>query len=507
MNVGKLCGFAVILVIVIPLLVGIAWPNDQHTEEVYEYGDVMDITQQIATSTIPLRDVYNGPLNNNVWLNYNNTTGEAATVYWPIPNVTTSSATVYPYSAEPSASQSMASVSPNDWYNDPDTVRVDITGDFTVSGRTGTYTAGMYYPGTDVLLAMAMDMYGSVSISQAHNVMLSGDMTVKVRAMPSTFADPAYGWTEPSGANVWTNGFNNSEVEFWLLFPETGNVHADFDFMRVSQTESTGNITVSNLLNPTQDPQTIGNAYEWVSVRLNYRTNEITVSGLIGASYHTDTSYHYGNSVTMAMALQTGPRMITFADIGSTIQYSVKSTVSEISSTKGILDATIDPRGYLDAYDWVFRIYNPAQFGDAITIGGTTYSVATGSISFTSGGETQSIAVRDLVIMHLQYGDTAGVYFSGKKVDGLTSSDDTITMFGPWWASVRLAPVNTVEKEKYDWELSAFSLETPTFCFVGLISCVGVAVAAGLWGKRTGSKLLPLYITLACCAGGYIAMM
>lgn len=499
MNVGKLCGLAVIIVVIAPMLVGMVWPTDTEDKDVWTVESGTDLTPSLETRDIPVFDYYNGPMNNLTVIKTETVNGvQVPVIQLATPADPTSTENSYPVGtpsdttgSSPITLASLRAI---------DTPRVDITGIATVSGFTGQYDFIQFYPKTNTLVLLGSDIE-TVSVGDAT---ITPDSSVLVRTYTITgYMNNLEGLGAQglgSGSWYWTNGFENRSVEMWATFTTPLPSYIEVGGLRLSESNGTVTAAYGGVT------ETIGSAYDYFRMRWD-SSGEVTVSGLIGVVNFGDSTYEVGNTVTFA---GTTGEQTNFQMKGSYCKWWVMSTESAIATAKGIENGSIVPDSYFPTHQWQIDLANPSTFGSSIGIGGLDFAVSdsrTITVTSIEDGETTEIPVRDMKILSLILDGQQTVYINGIPIIEQTPASMTIDLDGRWWLSVVMHRVTQDVKTEYVWEPGSFGLDQTGFCLVGLLSCIGIMIAGGLWGRKSGEKIIPLYITMAIAAAAFLMMM
>lgn len=497
MNTGKLVGLAIIIVVITPILVGYVWPSGTEDVDTWETDKAIDITGDLSNRDIVIYDTYTGPLNNlTVW----NESQDA--LIFPSPRSETSVENSYPVSAIESTTQAQ-SLTVSDMLG-TGRARYGIgsgTG-FTVTGETGTYAYADFWPATNVMVLYDSDSVPVKTFTPELSDIVTGDLTVLTFDEPRAYVDLSGGLGGSAQYWLWLNGLDNRSVTFWINLTHTGFSNTVYiDGLTLTWNDG---LTVSD--GTTTEP--FGKVYSFVQITLTKDT--ATVTGLIGVDGFTDSTYSEGNSVEFA---RSGSLSTVYMK-GTYMGWWVKSTVSGIGSTTGIRSSSFTPEDYTGIHSWQFQIINPSTFGSSITLayGGTetVWNVSEGrTISITNlvTGETEEEPVRGLRVLSLVIDGTQKIYFNGIEAVSITPQDVAVTLDDEWYTSVVLSKVEQGTSTNYIWNVGSFGLDQTSFCFIGLLSCVAVAIAGSLWGRTSGESTFALHITMILCGVAYLVML
>lgn len=495
MSVGKLCGMAVIVVVIAPLLLGMVWPTGTETVDVWDVEPAMDLTTELDNREIRVFDTYTGPLNNLTLIG----TGG---IGYPTPADTTETPNPYPYvTAESTATET--SVTIGDLATSGRS-RIVIDGtSIEYSGSSGEWSHADYIPSLNVLTLYSSTDSARFTPTQSEELSTSfGSMTVTSYGTATEWMDPDGGLIVPAADRTWTNGMTNRSMTMWLRFlraPMATSVTIDGALVLDRSTDGTITATLGG------DARTIGSVYSFVEVTLDQAG--VTVTGLLGVDGFSDATWSRGNSVSFGL-----PDPGTFNGVGlhgSYVRYWVKSTVSDIGSTRGMSDVSIIPDSYYPSHAWQLQLINPSAFGTSLGIGSLVLPVSSGSVTVTSldDGERSDQPIRGMRILSLVLDGQQQIYVNGVRVMEQSPAAVTVSLNGDWYMSVVLSKVTQGTEENYTWSIGSFGFDQAAFCLVGLMSCVAVAIGGTVWGRRSGERVLALQLTMALAGAAYLVMM
>lgn len=512
----NLAAMALLIVIVTPMIIGWAWPTGTETVDTWTTEGDIDITPSIATADIPILDSYAGPMN-HYWLY-----GNGYIDYEPVA-----------YSSSPSAIPKLTYTSTVEAITEnPHAINLaHFTGyrtDFITTinigikmndGTVYSCSTAVYMPGANAVYMIGMGHHAEpLKASDIMVISVQGGtplnpvlLTTREYTQTGEYVDMSKGFVLDADLAPyyldWFNGMSNHSVEIWIRtasIAETSTITAGGLAVELDVTDGT----------LTANGQTLGAvaAYPYVSLVFDHDEGTATVSGLIGASSFTDSTWTVGNAVTIddEIALIDSLRM------SGDFEYEVKRTYSEIGTGKGIKDATIIPYDYYPHYSWQVSFDSPARFGDFISIGGMPHTVIDGTITIQDRitGERQNVPVRGMAILSLIYNDgednepVQHLYVNGVEISSLAPEKElAIILAGDWYVSVTVSDVSQGEQTGYTWTLGTFGLDRTGYCMVGLLSSITIMIGAGLWGRASGTKLMVVMITMGICAASYFLMM
>lgn len=497
MSVGKLCGMAVIVVVVAPLLLGMVWPTGTETVDVWDVEPAMDLTTELDNREIRVFDTYSGPLNNLTLIGIGDSIG------YPVPADTTETPNPYPYVlAESTATETSLTI--GDLATSGKS-RITIDGSsIEYSGSSGEWKHADYIPSLNVLTLYGASDSARFTPTQSETLSTSfGSMTVTSYGTATEWMDPDGGLIVPATDRTWTNGMTNKSMTMWLRFlraPFATSITIDGALVLDRATDGTITATLGG------DARTIGSTYSFIEVTLDQ--TGVTVTGLLGVDGFSDATWSRGNSVSFSL-----PDPGTFNGVGlhsnGYTRYWVKSTVSDIGSTRGMSDVSIIPDSYYPSHAWQLQLINPSAFGTSLGIGSLVLPVSSGSVTVTSldDGERSDQPIRGMRILSLVLNGQQEVYVNGVRVLEQSPAAVTVSLNGDWYMSVVLSKVTQGTAENYTWSIGSFGFDQAAFCLAGLMSCTAVAIGGTIWGRRSGERVLALQITMALAGAAYLVMM
>jgi hypothetical protein len=166
------------------------------------------------------------------------------------------------------------------------------------------------------------------------------------------------------------------------------------------------------------------------------------------------------------------------------------------------------------------QAYNPADFktnpattlsgnmiyGRSLTFGSNTYTVTDGNITLGS----HKVPVKGMVLDSIP--NENGNYdnrINGTKVSE-SANPATITFNGKWSASISTIAQESYTYTKTEWIAGSFGWDgiDQNFLIVGLITCLGVFIALGIYARKRGTGgLIPLMIVTGCAAAVFFIML
>lgn len=254
-----------------------------------------------------------------------------------------------------------------------------------------------------------------------------------------------------------------------------------------------------------------------------YTDNDATPTGTPGYFHYTEhAEFRY---------VGIWPSLIGEANYYKTFDYSWQITddkYPQVNGTLGFQGASKTPIMRVDdaeyrAFEYQVineNVYDPAVFknnpstkianvdlfGTSLTFGGNTYTVRNGNISLSG----HDIPVEGLILSSIDNGD--GTYDNkiGNTVISTTAQPSTISFNGKWSASVSTDSMESYTYTKTEWKAGSFAWDgmDQNFLIVGLITCLGVFVALGIYARKSRSGgIIPLMIVTGCAAAVFFIML
>lgn len=166
------------------------------------------------------------------------------------------------------------------------------------------------------------------------------------------------------------------------------------------------------------------------------------------------------------------------------------------------------------------QLYTPASFrdnpqttikdiqnyGTSLTFGGNTYTVSDGEITLG----TRQIPLEGLKFNSVP--NSLGTYDNriGNTVVSTTAQPSTISFNGLWSADISTQSMESYTYTKTEWVPGSFGWDgmDSNFLMVGLITSIGIFIAAVIYARMSGKRgLLPLIIVTGCAAAVFFIML
>ena len=501
MDTLKLGAAILMIIVAVPIIVGYCWPTDSEMEPTWTTEDGSDITESLATVDIPIIDTYNGP-NNNLWTYFLG--GRPS--YHPV-SIGDSPSNI-PDSAITSTVETLTSsesMDPADFSG----YRLDI---YPLTGYVDILKDGIpldhqfssiaYYPDSASIWGLEFSKMVHITVTPdmriAYGAYASPSHPVQVifseYAPTGKYVDLSAGFELDSQQDVyWSNGLMNRGATIWIKNdPGTSITIGPWNQAGVTLNVNNTMITANNVL--------LGSSAAYPYTEIEFHADGITVKGIIGADTFLDGGYSYGNVLELGGTISS---FETMAMRGTAI-FEIKRTTSEIGTSKGMQDATITPYDYFPHYSWQVVLSQPAQFGDHISIGGGSYYVYDGAIHIG----TDVVPIRDMAILSLLLDGVQHIYINGFEVRSESPNpDEHIVLWGDWYVNVEIYDVSQGVQEHYLWSIGSFGLDHTGYCMVGIMTALTMALAGGMYGKRSASKAAVILLISGMSAAAYFCFL
>lgn len=538
MNDGKLCGLVVLLCVICPILVGFVWPVGTTTEQGWETGDPINISNDVINSDISVFTRYNDPFNNNMNVfsdtTYANEPVTTTTNPGPVWDVGNPSFNVQTVTTDALGFYTISDIST--WKNwaslQAKSVVFAKTSGWDEIDLYGGWIADIvvYYPESDQLFFRVdgsdefrpFDVDREITFSASTSSVHTENLYYLIYETSSLYANLADGFEVPLNAS-WFNGYqnkaaniifstnNNSRVD--LIFFDYDQVHSPIYDIKVSIRVSSGSISMNVYENNVLIySEILGNnsVYDKVLLNYDYDKKAVSLSGLKGmTSYIGDYQGAIRETITCNL---DNPIIFYSFNIQQYSGYSVwyvADTVSGVSSTPGSHDYFLNLRDYSATGSLQINLRSVQIHSDdiAIIVNSTAYvgTIEGNTLTIRTDDGYLTVPLNNLIIGLIDN----KVYLNGNPISDLGTfvSSATIRFYGDWLMSVYLYHMEPVSVEGYTWLAGGFGLDVMGFCSVGLITSVGSALGLGLYGRRSGMRIGLVTMTALFCAAAYLIFM
>ncbi len=152
----------------------------------------------------------------------------------------------------------------------------------------------------------------------------------------------------------------------------------------------------------------------------------------------------------------------------------------------------------------ITTISNGLRFGQSLEFGGNTYTVTKGNITIG----THEFSLEGMEFESVQVGGQYENRIDGNTVS-TTAAPSTITFNGKWLADVTTESQSMATVSETKWEPGKFAwngIDTD-FKIAGLMASLGAFVALAIYGRRSGTKVLPLLLVCGGAAFMFLLMI
>lgn len=557
----------VLLAVISPMIVGYAWPVSVDSETIYNVENTIDVTSDFQNGTVNMYVDNNDLFINNYYLF--NGGGSGDRISWAVyADRYSDIQTGFPYlyyidtpvslTTDSDGLYSLSAAQLKTFFENNAPSYPGMTDAYAMALMDVTSTVDVYVDGFKVrsafyyyesgILNYITNDYKHLTTHAWSEVSLdfgsSGTYTYRpgfaYKTLSSQYAILGYGM-DPSfidnGIHIdtprWFNGYSNSVIDVLLSMDKSNTFHLDFETTPSLGMTSSVNVEVrcdssrnvslyvhNNWVNQTIQ---LGNTTDFPYFLLNINTNTgiVTLSGIPQLNGFTDSSYQQmvRKSVTVDTSNTLSP--ISWMDLYATggsglTTYLIPHTVSNMVSADGIVGGNVNFRT-MTVNDFQVQIKNALYWpigagagantvvirSNAGTYGGTID--AAGNLTFTGNVDTVTVPIQDLYITSI--GLT--VYLNGQPVIEYPSYQSYIYLDfnGEFILSALYSDLTPGTKTTYDWLPGGFGIGVDGFCVIGLLSSMLSALAAMLYGRRSGTKVGLVLITAISCAAVYMIVL
>ncbi len=220
------------------------------------------------------------------------------------------------------------------------------------------------------------------------------------------------------------------------------------------------------------------------------------------ANYYNLYSFEYNDVVQSSKGLLD---VINFREVSGNRTPTIRVDAAMFRGYEYpvISDNTYTPASFKDNPSTT--INNISAYGTSIEFGGNVYEVKDGNITLG----THKIPVNGLQFSSVP--NATGDYENkiGNTVISTTAQPSTITFNGKWSASISTTAQESYTYTETEWVAGSFAWDgiDHNFLMVGLITCLGVFIALGIYGRRSGARVLPLMIVCGGAALLFFVML
>lgn len=211
-------------------------------------------------------------------------------------------------------------------------------------------------------------------------------------------------------------------------------------------------------------------------------------------------------AITYTLPDNFGGFKLSTAAEKTVIAYGAAATYSA-GSYSVIVDNTVKLTDYFPGVTSSAELRSISQYGTAVDLPGmANLPVTDGKITITdTGREQHTVPVRNLTLLAVWNGADYDCYVGEIPIG--TSAAPAIGLDGAWLLTAYVFKTTAYTYTTQDWVAGSFNLDESGFCVVGLICAFAAFVVAGLWGRKSGSKVLALMIIAAICGFVYFNLL
>lgn len=530
MNVKAMAAIALTLIIAVPIGVGYILNIEEVDRNVWFENEPKNITNLISNSYQDIFIPYTGVDNNNFM--------QRGELYQSLDFVsigsTVSSIPVYSMTGTYNWNVTSGYNDPDDnfgplWYFTVTTEQMNSVSFSLTNGSTqGIYVAPTAPVSSYVVQKTADNYIVDNRVFPANEVTsvsfrFNGSYTIPVTVQEiSGYANASYGWhaADDDTGYSWTNNHNNSSVSMTINMPSAtsfdvliqlpDNFNTSNSRISISK-DGSGNVSVSAYSKQPEgspvllDSVDLGN-YQFIRLEINYSSSQLVVSGLASWPPMNVNPVLY-NSKTLD--LHKIPMYSVFSRLyfndpaGSNIYRIDRATISA-GTYPTATDVTINPKEYYPQLDSLkLTISKIGIVGDSITFAGETYQVTDGQI--TIGSSKQN--VENIVFRSTTDDGVTWHNYVNKRQVGDTAAVSTIGLGGTWSAIYTLSDLDMRTETAPEWIPGGFGIDQDMFALIGLMTCAALTVLLGMYGVRSGVKVLWLMMATGGAALVFVFML
>lgn len=175
---------------------------------------------------------------------------------------------------------------------------------------------------------------------------------------------------------------------------------------------------------------------------------------------------------------------------------------SRQATIKVIEDNTYDPAKLMGAVNVKTTLTDVTLPGASISFSGETFTVSENKLVF----HNVKIPLKNLKFeSHVNENNTYDNLINGTLVS-TTAEPSTITFNGRWGGDISSTSLTLETGTEQKWIAGGWAWDGVgvSFGMVGLVACVGVFIALGMYGRRSGAKVGALMLV---CAGGALIFL
>ena len=165
-------------------------------------------------------------------------------------------------------------------------------------------------------------------------------------------------------------------------------------------------------------------------------------------------------------------------------------------------DAVYDPASF--RANPITTLTNGLRFGPSLEFGGNTYQVTKGNITIG----THDFSLQGMTFESVQVGGQYENRINGNTVS-TTADPSTITFNGKWLTDVTTESQAMTTVSETKWEPGKFAWDgiDTDFKIAGLMASLGAFIGLAVYGRRSGTKVMPLLIVCGGAALMFLVMI
>lgn len=342
----------------------------------------------------------------------------------------------------------------------------------------------------------------SVSIAVGAIFSASYDKIPAYHLVPSDlYADWALGWAVPSSTSArayWANEQINSSVAFYATIPSGSSISlapandwtVSNDQMLTIARSSAGTVTVVF----GTETQTLG----------GYATIEIVVSSAGFDVYGLASVPAFGSEPVRYNHLHVDNRPGDFRLIeisaSSDVHFVVHTSSVVSGSFPSTKDCVLDVSALYPGKSYIMEITSVGIYGTSLTVGGQTLPVHGNSVTLPDG---TSHRILHMTISSLRTDDGYAMLIDDTKI-GTTQDAASVGFDGRWSLAISGYGMDSQTKSVTHWAPGVMGLSDDARHTVGLAVALCCLIGLGLYGARSGVKML--WLIMACGLGAIVLL-
>lgn len=552
--VSKIAVIALVAIVAAPILLGYGMSLSEVTETKYDSGTTTNVTELITNSTAYTymnMNIYQMNTINFAMDSSNNTLKQFTDTYKVLPEYSSVTAASTSLPLDVTVTNTPADIAdltdyqfyqlsteydydrPNDFQLG---VRVHLTYNNSWSGWANRVSLVTWDPSTSTIFAIyhvntnqtLTFAWTGVDALEYQFVNYTADATVYTTpadGITSTFADMASGYKMFHNDTLYNN--NDAKDNNWWVPPsvvssamltiDLSDMTDDLTFNTLADNNTNQTITATRTVDGgdvswsvsgeqlVYDNSASENVYQ---IRFTKTGTEWYYVGswpsAIGAAnYYRNWSFDWSSALTDDVhfkGIQLVPNTSDYP------RMRVDQAIALANIYRVIADKTYNPAQTIGSNNISTMIKSVSQYGSSLTFGGNTYTVNDRSITLG----THETSVNGLLLESVI--NSNGTY--DNKINGYTISTtaqpSSITFNGTWLANVTSSPLISSTITKTEWIPGQFGWNgiDQNFLIVGLITCLGVFIALGIYARKSRSGgIIPLMIVTGCAAAVFFIMI